>query len=325
MPYNENVQSADCYEFTVKDIEKERVDTVVSRYLSHISRSELHNRLQSIEINGKVSKNAQKVKIGDHIRVQLRSSKETQLVPMKVEWEVLFENEDVLVIDKPPHIPVHAAPGVTGITIAAGVLYHLGNAASLLPDTDLRPGIVHRLDADTSGVMIIAKNRLSLRFLSRQFAGRVVKKVYAAIVKGIPVPPEASVDFPLARHPIHRMKFHCPRSGGKTAHTHYTLIEANAQYALLRCEPLTGRTHQIRVHLQHLGHPILGDPLYARKDAHYPEATLMLHACCLRIFVPGEDCARDFVSPLPSRFALPLSCTEEELCQKNPLFSLTPA
>jgi 23S rRNA pseudouridine1911/1915/1917 synthase len=165
-----------------------------------------------------------------------------------------------------------------------------------------RPGIVHRLDKDTSGLIIAAYDDEALSFLSEQFKTRKVRKIYGAIVKGVPRESMGRLAGLLARDPRDRKRFTVSSQGGKRALTYYRVIKSWAGYSLLRLRPRTGRTHQLRVQLRYMGCPILGDPIYGAEDKQFPQATLMLHAKILSIILPGSSQAQDFKTPLPPRF-----------------------
>jgi 23S rRNA pseudouridine1911/1915/1917 synthase len=165
-----------------------------------------------------------------------------------------------------------------------------------------RPGIVHRLDKDTSGVIIAAYDDEALAFLANQFKARTAHKSYAALVMGTPGESSGRIEGPMARDPRDRKKFALSAVRGKPSLTLYRVVKSWGSHSILLLRPKTGRTHQLRVHLRHLGHPILGDPLYGRADARFPRAALMLHAKSLAILLPGEECFRTFASALPPRF-----------------------
>jgi 23S rRNA pseudouridine1911/1915/1917 synthase len=193
------------------------------------------------------------------------------------------------------------------------LLFHCGELGSSFPSEGIRPGIVHRLDKDTSGVMIAAKNPRAHEFRAAQFAARRTRKLYIALVSGAPSLEKGRVETRITRDPASRRKFVSADSGGKTALTFYTVLRVfpapqnqsqrgPSRYALVSLRPRTGRTHQLRVHMRHISSPIVGDPLYGVRDPLFPGQTLMLHAHRLGILLPGETAPREFLAPLPIRF-----------------------
>jgi 23S rRNA pseudouridine1911/1915/1917 synthase len=183
------------------------------------------------------------------------------------------------------------------------VLHHTGRLSAGSEAPDLRPGIVHRLDKDTSGVIVVAKTAAAHDALASQFHDRKVEKRYIALTKGIPSPMRGQVEGFIRRDPHNRKRFTHHESEGKQACTEYSVLRAFGDHAVVALFPRTGRTHQLRVHMRHLGCPILGDPVYARRSTGFPEATLMLHALSLNLRLPGDRAPRTFVAKLPHRFA----------------------
>jgi 23S rRNA pseudouridine1911/1915/1917 synthase len=201
---------------------------------------------------------------------------------------------------------VHPGNGNRSGTLVNALLHHRAGLVESFGAGTPRPGIVHRLDKDTSGVLIVDKNVAAHEFLARQFQERRVRKRYIAVVAGRLPAAEGSIDTRIARDPKDRKKFTCVASGGRQAVTRYRLLRAfpagTAGYGYVLLAPRTGRTHQLRVHMKYLGAPVLGDPLYSRPDARFPHATLMLHARSLSLALPGEATPRTFTAPIPTRF-----------------------
>ena len=253
-----------------------------------------------ILVNGEQRKSHYKLKSGDRVEVTIPPPKETLLKPVEISIDVLYEDEDLLVINKQPGIPVHPSPGHDSDTIVNALLHYLGKTGKLSSiGGELRPGIVHRLDKDTSGVLIIAKNNMAHESLSSDFAGRRVTKTYEAFVKGVVRSDEGIIDKPIARSAKHRKKFTVTENG-RDAVTHYRVIDRRNETSWLSLEPKTGRTHQLRVHLSHMGHPIIGDPIYARK-AHQSEY-IALVAKELTINHPKSGKPMTFKAPYPAHF-----------------------
>jgi len=196
---------------------------------------------------------------------------------------------------------VHPGSGNRAGTLVNALLFHSARLAREFGEGDPRPGIVHRLDKETSGLIIVAKNPSAHDFLARQFQARSTKKTYLAILKGVPRSPAGSVETRIVRDPGNRKRFTVVRSGGRVAITSWKIVRLFDGYSLVALSPKTGRTHQLRVHMRHMRTPILGDPLYARRDERFPDATLMLHARRLVIRLPGEPAPRVFLSAPPAR------------------------
>jgi 23S rRNA pseudouridine1911/1915/1917 synthase len=251
-------------------------------------------------------RSALKLERGDEILVRIPPP-----APMNVEAEdiplhVVFENEDVLLINKPAGMVVHPALGHAHGTLVSAVLARapdveqVGNAE--------RPGIVHRLDKDTSGLILIARNEPAQRALQRAFAERRVEKTYLALVDGRPPTASGRIEADLGRDPVHRQRMAVvPASRGRPALTLFHTLEQFDKHTLLEVHPQTGRTHQIRVHLSYVGCPVVGDRVYGRRSPTLSATRQMLHAVRLRLILPGEAAAREFEAPLPEDFAAALS------------------
>jgi len=282
-----------------------RLDVFLAERLALFSRSQARARIVSVTVNGAPARLAKKLKMGDRISLRWAQAPGSDLEPEDIPLTVIFENSDVIVVDKPQGMVTHPGSGNPTGTLVNALLFHSAAHAQELRKEfepgDTRPGIVHRLDKDTSGVIIVAKNAAAHDFLARQFQARTVKKRYVAIVKGAPAPASGSVETRIARDPGNRKSFTCVRTGGRLAVTSWKVLRMFEGYSLVALAPRTGRTHQLRVHMRHLRTPILGDPLYARRDPAFPDVTLMLHARRLTIVIPGEEVPRVFESPLPAR------------------------
>ena len=226
----------------------------------------------------------------------------TTLIPEAIPLEVLFENDDVLVVNKPAGMVVHPSPGHTSGTLVHAALAHAPEMLGV--GGEHRPGIVHRLDKDTSGVIILAKNDAAHHFLQAQFKDRTTRKVYLALVEGAPPTPAGRIEAPIDRDPAHRKRMKVvPPGKGRPAVTEYRTLETFLHHTLLEAHPLTGRTHQIRVHLAFLGCPVVADTLYGRRRTSLPLKRHFLHAYSLTIRLPGEKQPRTFIAPLPPDLA----------------------
>ena len=277
-----------------------RVDAVVSAK-SGIPRAVFSYASASISINGKAARKSAKVRAGDAVLVEYDEEVFEGLVPEDIPLSVLYEDDDILVIDKQQGLAVHPGAGLHSGTLVNALLYRYGEA--FMDTDDERPGIVHRLDKDTSGVMVIARNAAALSSLQRQFAEHSTEKHYAAIAKGR-TSSHGMIDCNIERDRADRTRFRATedRSRGKEALTEYSLVRSLRGYSLLDVRIHTGRTHQIRVHLRHIGHPILGDSIYGGIDPRFPEATLMLHASSLSFSHPRTGERLAFSADLPERF-----------------------
>jgi 23S rRNA pseudouridine1911/1915/1917 synthase len=212
--------------------------------------------------------------------------------------QIVFENSDLIIIDKPAGMVVHPALGHSGGTLVNAALWHDPDLEGV--GGEKRPGIVHRLDKDTSGLIVIAKNDMAHQWLQGQFKDRTVKKTYIALVDGHPRTPNGRIESPIGRDPAHRQKMAVTsESRGRESVTEYFTKETFPQHTLLEVHILTGRTHQIRVHMAFIGCPVAGDTIYGRKKVTLPLTRQFLHAAQLQICLPGETQQRTFIAPLP--------------------------
>lgn len=217
--------------------------------------------------------------------------------PEPIPLSILHEDEDIIVINKQKGLVVHPAAGAPTGTLVNALLHHVGSLP--VGGDDTRPGIVHRLDKDTSGAMVVAKSERAYHSLGRQFRAKTVKRVYRALVHGDVKDDRGVVAAPIGRHEIHRQKMRVVHHGGREAYTHYRVVERFGDYTLLECRLETGRTHQIRVHMAHIGHPIVGDPVYGRGKSPFPVEGQLLHAYRLGFVHPGTGEFVEFCAPLP--------------------------
>jgi 23S rRNA pseudouridine1911/1915/1917 synthase len=285
-----------------------RLDRYLSEYLTLLNRSQIKSRNLKAEINGKIVKFSKIVNPGDSIYVTWDEYVETELIPEDLPLTILFENERVVVVDKAQGMVVHPGAGNRSGTLANALYFRRIQKSEGEPflkkslEQGLRPGIVHRLDKDTSGVIIAAYDDEALDFLARQFKQRKTKKTYAAIIKGKLKSEKGKIETYITRDPRDRKKFIAHESKGKYALTFYKVVKEWKGYSFVLLRPKTGRTHQLRVHLKYLGHPILGDPLYGGSDPAFSNVTLMLHAKRLSINILPDGKWATFRSPLPLRF-----------------------
>ncbi|MCR5731486.1 MAG: RluA family pseudouridine synthase [Sphaerochaetaceae bacterium] len=258
-----------------------------------------------ITINGKIAKKSSKVKVGDLVKVDYTEEFFEKLTPQNIPLAVLYEDDDMLVINKSAGMVVHPGAGNYENTLVNALLYRYGEDFQTLEDEEenlLRPGIVHRLDKDTSGVLVVAKTAQSHSNLSSQFALHSNEKIYIAICKGVFVKKRGKIDNYLKRSDVNRKQYAVSKKegDGKRAITNYQVLRQFENTALVRLRIETGRTHQIRVHMASLGHPVLGDELYGRKDKDY-EGLMCLHSFSLKLDHPVNGKRLCFRAPMPER------------------------
>ena len=276
-----------------------RLDRYIAENLGLLSRSQIKARKLHAKINGKDVKISRPVKTGDIIELSWEDSVTEDLIPENLPLDILYEDERLAVINKEQGMVVHPGAGNRQGTLA-NALYFRRLRKGICAESP-RPGIVHRLDKDTSGVIIAAYNDAALAFLSEQFKLRKVKKTYIAIVNGVPKEKKGRIETFISRDRNNRKRFAVSEKG-KYALTLYSVKKTWQTHSLVLLRPKTGRTHQLRVHLRSIGCPVAGDPLYGRGDLLFPKASLMLHSKQLEISLPGETGTRVFKAPLPSRF-----------------------
>ena len=280
----------------------QRLDRFLAESLPTFSRSRLQSLIREgfVTVNGNAARPRDLVRAGDFIEWREPEIAKIDAEPERMDLEILFEDGDLLVLNKPAGLVVHPGAGHQQHTLVNALLAHCKNL-SVIGGKE-RPGIVHRLDKETSGALVVAKNDAAHRDLSKQFADRTTGKVYLALVAGTPRKSSGTIDAPIARHPVHRQRMSIARRAGRSAKTEYRVLHSSADRSLLECTIHTGRTHQIRVHLHHLGHPVLGDKVYGGKRAGNSPRQ-MLHAWQLTFRHPRTDQQLSFTAPIPSDFA----------------------
>jgi 23S rRNA pseudouridine1911/1915/1917 synthase len=299
------VQNKFSISITAKD-EGKRLDLFLTRSLRHegLSRSVIQKYIEEgdnlILVNSRKKKAHYLIRRGDVIEVRIPEPRETGLMPLDLPLDILYEDEDILVINKPAGIPTHPSAGHTHDTLVNAIVHYIGGTKNLSNiGGELRPGIVHRLDKDTAGALLVAKNNHSHTRISEEFAKKEVKKIYEAIVKGAVIPTEGVIERPIRRSERNRKKFRAGENGKPSA-THYQVIDSKSETTWVRFFPKTGRTHQIRVHAVSMGHPIIGDPLYARRS--HPVSYMALFAKELEITHPSTNRRMKFRAPYPKHF-----------------------
>ncbi len=292
----------------VKVTEREnrwRLDRLLQEKLpSWISRSMIQKAIKDgrVLVNGKVKKPSYKVKTGETITIEVPKPKRIEILPEDLPVKIIYQDEYIAVVNKPPGMMAHPIPSKTSGTLVNALLHLLKDLKGI--GGEIRPGIVHRLDKDTSGVMVVAKNNLAHNNLSKQFKDRVVKKTYITLARGKIDKDAFSVNVPIGRHPVIRVKM-TVREDGRRSYTEFKVLRSFGKIAtLLLAFPKTGRTHQIRVHLKHIGHPILGDEVYGKAglDRIYGAERQMLHALKIGFYHPKTGEWMEFTAPIPEDF-----------------------
>jgi 23S rRNA pseudouridine1911/1915/1917 synthase len=280
---------------------KLRLDQFLAKRLPEFSRSRLQRLIRTgfVRLNNAITRPRQVVRDGDRIELAEPPLEKIETLPEQIPLEVLFEDDDLIVINKPAGLVVHPGAGHREHTLVNALLNHCTTLSGI--GGKERPGIVHRLDKETSGCLVAAKNDLAHQALSKQFAERTVEKMYLALVAGKLRKVTGVIDEKIGRHPVHRQRMTATASGGRPAKTAYRVVRSSECASLVECRLYSGRTHQIRVHLHHLGHPVLGDKLYASRLARdFPRQ--MLHAWKLGFQHPRTQEWKSFEAPLPDDF-----------------------
>lgn len=295
-----------CVKIEVDCREPQRIDQFLVSYLPELSRSRIQALLKSgdILLNDSKTKAKQQVFSGDCVSVSIPDEPSEEAQAEDIPIDILYEDEDIIVINKAPGMVVHPASGNNDGTLVNALLHHC-NGDLAKTEEALRPGIVHRLDKDTSGCIIAAKRGPALESLLKQFHDRTTEKRYLTVVQSVPAKKEDSIFTHIGRHPVNRLKMAVVNPGsGKSAITDYkTLYQADDGTCLVLCDLHTGRTHQIRVHMLHIGTPILGDPIYAKPNRQLIQTgRLMLHAWQLVVEHPRSGERMIFQAPVPEEF-----------------------
>ncbi len=285
------------------DISGERLDAFLARCDQNLSRSAAQKLIADglVRLNGRPGKKNDRLEPGDVVEYSLPEPKAVDIVATEMDLSIVYEDEDLLVIDKPKGLVVHPAAGHQDDTLVNGLLYALGEDLSGI-NGELRPGIVHRIDKDTSGLLAVAKNDFAHTFLASQLKDHSMARTYEAIVCGSFREDSGTVDAPIGRHPSDRKKMTVTDRNSRNAVTHWEVVRRYRGYTHIRCRLETGRTHQIRVHMAHIGHPILGDMVYGRKKPELGQSSQVLHAGALCFTHPRDGRPVMVFSPLPEYF-----------------------
>ncbi len=282
-----------------------RLDVFLARRLENLTRSQIQllNRSGAIRIGGSQEKAGYRIRGGETIEVDVHALSAVPISPEQIPLQIYFEDRDLAVIEKPAGVVVHPGAGTGGGTIANALVFHFKNLSDV--GGEGRPGIVHRLDKKTSGLLMVAKNNIAHAKLSEAFQARKIQKTYLALVHGRPKRDMAAINLTVSRHPTVRTKMAAGRPSGRTAHSEYKVLETFHGFSFLEVKITTGRTHQIRVHLSAIGHPVVGDDVYGERS--HKEFVMkfgelhryFLHAATLRFEHPMTGKPMEFHSPLP--------------------------
>lgn len=285
------------------DVAGERLDAFIARTGENISRSAAQKLMESgcVTVNGKKGKKNDRLNVGDTVTVALPEAQPVDIAPKEMPLDIVYEDEDVLVINKPKGLVVHPAAGHQDDTLVNGLLFAKGSELSGI-NGELRPGIVHRIDKDTSGLLAVAKNDLAHTVLASQLKDHSMARTYDAIVCGSMKEDSGTVDAPIGRHPTDRKKMCVTARNSKEAVTHWEVVKRYRGYTHIRCRLETGRTHQIRVHMAHIGHPILGDTVYGHKKPELGLSSQCLHAGVLCFAHPRDGHPVMVFADLPEYF-----------------------
>lgn len=286
-----------------EEFQGERIDKYLSEACCGLTRSYLQKLLKSqlVEVDGKAVKNSYRVSAGETVELEVPEAVELEIEAEPIPLDILYEDKDIILINKPKGMVVHPAAGHYSQTLVNGLMYHCRGELSGINGV-MRPGIVHRIDMDTTGVLIVCKNDFAHNSIAEQLKVHSITRKYYAIVHGVIGEDEGTVDAPIGRHPVDRKKMSINYKNGKHAVTHYRVLERFKQFTYVECQLETGRTHQIRVHMASLNHPLLGDSVYGPSKCPFKLQGQTLHAGVLGIIHPRTGEYMEFSAPLPEYF-----------------------
>lgn len=287
----------ECYENSV------RIDSWLSGKLEDYSRSYIQKLCLdgNVFVNGKTVKSNLKLKTGDKVSVQVPEAEVLDVVAEEIPLDIVYEDEHIIVINKPKGMVVHPAAGNYTGTLVNALMKHCGDSLSDINGV-IRPGIVHRIDKDTSGLLVVAKSNQAHEFLSKKLKTHDIKREYIALVEGIIYENTGKIDAPIGRHPVERKKMSVNTKAGRHAVTHFKVLDRFPTATYLEVKLETGRTHQIRVHLSYINHPIIGDEVYGRKKQRFDTQGQVLHALRLQFEHPATGLLMQFETPVPEYF-----------------------
>ena len=287
----------------IADLAGERLDAFLARSELGLSRSAVQKLMEEgcVRLGGRPGKKNDRLNVGDLVEVTIPEPKAVDVAPREIPLDIVYEDADVVVINKPKGLVVHPAAGHQDDTLVNGLLYAMGDSLSGI-NGELRPGIVHRIDKDTSGLLAVAKNDLAHAVLASQLKDHTMARTYEAIVCGNLKEDRGTVDAPIGRHPTDRKRMCVTERNSKPAVTHWEVVKRDRGYTPIRCRLKTGRTHQIRVHMAYIGHPILGDTVYGHKKPELGQDSQCLHAGALCFRHPRDGRPVMVFAPLPAYF-----------------------
>ena len=285
------------------EFEGERLDKYISMLFAEQSRSFFQKLIKDghVSVNNKLEKANYRLKLEDFVQIEIPDAVEAQIQPENIPLDILYEDEDLLVVNKPKGMVVHPSAGHYTGTLVNAVMYHCKNSLSGI-NGEIRPGIVHRIDMDTTGSLIVCKNDESHLAIAEQIKIHSINRIYRGIVCGVVKEEEGTIHAPIGRHPIDRKKMAINEKNGKDAITHYKVLERFEKYTYMEFKLETGRTHQIRVHMASIGHPLLGDPLYSNGKNSYKLQGQTLHAMTIGFIHPKTGKYIEISAPLPEYF-----------------------
>lgn len=286
-----------------EEMEDERIDKCVSALIDSLSRSFIQKMIKEecVMVNGKPVKGSYRVKDGDEVEFELPESAEPDIEPENIPLDILYEDKDVIVVNKPKGMVVHPAAGHYSNTLVNALMYHCGKELSGINGV-MRPGIVHRIDMDTTGSIIVCKNDKAHNCIAEQLKEHSINRRYHAICYGVLKEDEGVIDKPVGRHPTERRKMAVNERNGKHAVTHYRVLQRFEGYTYIECVLETGRTHQIRVHMASIGHPLVGDEVYSNRKCPFKLQGQTLHAKTLGFIHPSTGEYIEVNAPLPEYF-----------------------
>lgn len=300
------------YNIIVDNEDNFRLDKIIALNMKDLSRTMIQEMINRglVSVNGKITKASYKTKLNDQIEIMIEDNTELDIEPENIPLKIVYEDKDVIVVDKPTGMIVHPSPGIIKGTLVNALLYHCKDLSGI--NGVNRPGIVHRIDKETSGLLMIAKNDAAHRSLSNQLKTHSVTRRYVALVHGVIPHVQGKIDAPIGRNPNDRQSMTVTRTNSKNAVTNFTVIKRYKNMSMIECRLETGRTHQIRVHMSYIGYPVYGDPKYGRRKDDFSYGQF-LHAKKLGFIHPTTRKYMEFESELPDYFKDKLNELEEEI------------
>lgn len=300
------------YNIIVDNEDNFRLDKIIALNMKDLSRTMIQEMINRglVSVNGKITKASYKTKLNDQIEIMIEDNTELDIEPENIPLKIVYEDKDIIVVDKPTGMIVHPSPGIINGTLVNALLYHCKDLSGI--NGVNRPGIVHRIDKETSGLLMIAKNDAAHRSLSNQLKTHSVTRRYVALVHGVIPHVQGKIDAPIGRNPNDRQSMTVTRTNSKNAVTNFTVIKRYKNMSMIECRLETGRTHQIRVHMSYIGYPVYGDPKYGRRKDDFSYGQF-LHAKKLGFIHPTTQKYMEFESELPDYFKDKLNELEEEI------------